>query len=193
VRKMGKWDHKYAITKFHLTAPSKRRSGIKMDKVLGIVAHDTGNPKSTAWQNVRYYENSRDAMSASAHFFVDDRDIIECIPAMSMAAEKAWHVLYNVETDNRPEVFGDDANDVAIGVELCYGGHINLQEAYKRYVYLMAYICDRYGIDPIKRIWGHYQLDPKRKTDPLTPLKLLGKTIDHLRTDVRDEWKRCRL
>jgi N-acetylmuramoyl-L-alanine amidase CwlA len=162
-----------------------------MPRVVGIVAHDTGNPTSTAWQNVRYYENSKDAMSASAHLFVDDRDIIECIPALSKAPEKAWHVLYNVETDNKPEVFGDNANDVAIGVELCYGGHINLQEAYKRYVYVMAYICDRYDIDPVHRIWGHFQLDPKRKTDPIRPLKMLGKTIDTLRVDVWKEINDC--
>jgi N-acetylmuramoyl-L-alanine amidase CwlA len=162
-----------------------------MPEVRGIVAHDTGNPGSTAWQNVRYYENSRDSMSASAHLFVDDRDIIECIPILSRSAEKAWHVLYRLQMDNYREVFGGDSNDVAVGVELCYGGHVNLVEAYKRYVYVMAYICNRFKVDPITKIWGHYQLDPRRKSDPQTPLKMLGKTIDDLRKDVQAELIAC--
>ena len=162
-----------------------------MPKVVGIVAHDTGNPTSTAWNSVRYYENSHDQLSASAHLFVDDKTIIECIPAVTSTPEKAWHVIYDVQTDNDPAVFGDDANDVAIGVELCYGGQINLQESYKRYVYTMAMICHQYKIDPLKRIWGHYQLDPKRKTDPQTPLKMLNKTIDDLRKDVKAEMQNC--
>lgn len=162
-----------------------------MPAVKGIVAHDTGNPGSSAWVNVRYYQTSRDSISASAHLFVDDRTILECIPALSKAPEKAWHVLYNRTEDNDPDVFGDDSNDVAIGVELCFGGHINLPEAYKRYVYVMAYICRRYNIDPMTRIWGHFQLDPKRKIDPQTPLKLLKKSIDDLRHDVRAEIAEC--
>ena len=48
-----------------------------------VVAHDTGNPNSTAGQNVAYYEQSRNELSASAHLFVDDREIIECIPALT--------------------------------------------------------------------------------------------------------------
>ena len=187
------WNHKYTVTKFHLTKPSKRRSGILMPKVVGIVAHDTGNPTSTAWNNVRYYENSKDTMSASAHLFVDDKTIIECIPALTAKPEKAWHVLYDMTADNDPSVFGDDSNDVAIGVELCYGGTINLQEAYKRYVYTMAMICHQYNIDPNKRIWGHYQLDPKRKTDPQTPLKMLNKTIEDLRKDVEKQLEVCKI
>lgn len=182
-----KWDYKYPIVKNHLTKPSKRRSGIVMPAVKFIVAHDTGNAGSTAAGNVHYYENSRDAMSASAHLFVDDREIIECIPALSTTPEKAWHVIYDVPTDN--EMFGDDANDVAIGVELCFGGHINIVEAYKRYVYVMAYICDKYKLDPLKHITAHYILDPKRKVDPLNSLKLLSKTMRDLRNDVATELK----
>lgn len=190
---MMAWKAKYPITKFHLIAPSKRRSGILMPRVVGIVAHDTGNPSSTAWANVRYYQNSRDDISASAHLFCDDKDIIECIPALSAAPEKAWHVLYNKDIDNRQEVFGDDSNDIAIGVELCYGGKIDLIESYKRYIYTMAYICDRYKIDPLTKIWGHYQLDPQRKTDPMTPLKMLKKDIESLRKDVKNEMKECQI
>lgn len=184
------WNSKYTISKVHLTSPSKRRSGILMPSVQFIVAHDTGNPGSTARANVSYYENSRDAMSASAHIFVDDKEIIECIPALSKSAEKAWHVVYGTPIDN--SIFGDDANDIAIGVELCYGGRINNLEAYKRFVYVLAYICHRYDLNPITKITGHYILDPKRKVDPQNSLKLIGKNLTDLKNDVESELKNCR-
>ena len=45
--------------------------------------HDTGNPNSTAQHNVDYYKNTymQDWDStASAHFFVDDKECIICVP-----------------------------------------------------------------------------------------------------------------
>ncbi|MCP3776721.1 hypothetical protein NLX71_26135 [Paenibacillus sp. MZ04-78.2] len=95
-----------------------------------MVAHDTGNPGSTVAGNVSYYERSRHVVSASAHLFVDDREIIECIPFLTGAREKAYHVVYDVLKDN--ELYGCNANDAAGGVELCYGPRLNLNEAYKR-------------------------------------------------------------
>src|ERR1700741_1312413 len=141
---------KYTITPAYLTVKSKRRSGKLISPgVKFIVAHDTGNPKSTARNNRDYYERSRNEKSASAHLFVDDKEILECIPALtSDKPEKAWHVLYEKPADN--ELFGYDANDAAIGVEYCYGGTINADEAYKRYVWVLAKICSVYGLDPSK-------------------------------------------
>lgn len=97
-----------------------------------IVAHDTGNPGSTARANIRYYESSRDKESASAHLFIDDKEILECIPALTAPPEKAWHVLYGKPTDNA--LFGLDANDAAVGVEYCFGGAIDADEAYRKYI-----------------------------------------------------------
>ncbi len=110
---------KYPITARYLPKPSKRRSGLAMSPgVRFVVAHDTGNPNSSAAANVKYYENSAQEQSASAHLFVDDHEILECIPAVLGVPEKAWHVLYNTPTDN--QLFGFNANDAAIGVEYCY-------------------------------------------------------------------------
>ncbi len=173
---------KYKIEERLLTAPSKRRSGAKLLGVKFIVAHDTGNPGSTALQNVSYYENSRNQMSASAHFFVDDKQIICCIPEN----EKAWHVLYEKRTDNL--LFGFNANDAALGIELCFGGSINNLEAYKRYVWLLAHLCKKYKLNPTTHIVGHHILDPERKTDPVNALKTFGKTYEQLLADVLKEY-----
>jgi N-acetylmuramoyl-L-alanine amidase len=110
---MAEFKKKYEITARYLTSPSKRRPGIPMSPgVRFIVAHNTGNPGSTAEGNVRYYESSRDKESGSAHLFVDDRAIIECIPAFTGQPEKAWHVLYRVPSDN--QLYGHNANDAAL-------------------------------------------------------------------------------
>ncbi|SCW82755.1 N-acetylmuramoyl-L-alanine amidase [Paenibacillus tianmuensis] len=108
---------------------------------------------------------------------------------MTGRPEKAWHVVYNTPIDNR--MFGVDSNDYAGGVELCYGGKINLNEAYKRYVWVLAYACYRYGLNPATDITGHHILDPARKTDPVNALRLLGKTFEQLIADVVAEYQEC--
>ncbi|WP_235929812.1 peptidoglycan recognition protein family protein [Chengkuizengella marina] len=183
---------KYSINKKYLTSGTKRRSGIKMPRVGFIVAHDTGNDGSTALQNIKYYENSRNIMSASAHIFVDHTGIYECIPALTGTPEKAWHVQYQKTMDN--QLFGDDANDIAIGVELCYSykrGNISNEESYKRYAWILAYICYKFGLNPSKAIVGHHILDPQRKTDPQNSLSKLGKSYDQLLKDVIKEYYEC--
>lgn len=190
---------KYEIQKKYLTSGSKRRSGIKMPYVGFIVSHDTGNAGSTASGNVNYYESSKNSISASAHTFVDDKEIIECIPATTGVPEKAWHVLYDRPEDNK--LFGDDANDIAIGVELCYGElwkngklvrKIDDKEAYKRYVWYHAYLCYKFNLDPRKDIVGHNELDPARKTDPFkNALKIMGITKAQFIQDVVNELADC--
>lgn len=180
---------KYKIEKKYLTTDTERRPGTKISKVGFIVAHDTGNPGSTADGNIRYYENSRNDMNASAHTFIDDKSIIECIPLLTGRPEKAWHVIYDVVTDNKR--FGDDANDIAGGVELCWGKGINFEEAYKRYVWYLAYACHFFGLNPSTKVIGHELLDPKRKIDPSNGLKFGNKTYQQLLNDIVKEYNEC--
>lgn len=181
---------RYIVTPSYLTKPSRRRSGRAVTPgVRFLVAHDTGNPASTARANVRYYENSRNEMSASAHLFVDDREILECIPALTAPPEKAWHVLYGAPTDNA--LFGCDANDAAVAVEYCYGGAIDADEAYRKYLWTLALLCHRFELSPERQIVGHFILDPQRKTDPLTGLARSRRTYEQLLRDVAVELAEC--
>lgn len=115
--------------------------------------------------------------------------ILEIIPTGTGAepAEKAWHVLYNVTTDNKR--FGDDANDKAFGVELYFGGKIDTLEAYKRFVWYLAYCCNKWSINPHTHIPSHKQLDPARKRDVDQALATIGKTLKDLVQDVETELK----
>ncbi len=174
----------YNITRDYIRLGNSR-SGQKLQSVRFIVSHDTGNPGSTAYNNWSYFNNNQP--SASAHTFIDDKYILEMIPLN----EKAWHVQYNKPIDNR--MFGDDANDAAIGVELCWGGKINFQEAYKRYVWYHSYLCKTFNLDPRKHIVAHQTLDPERRSDPNNALKrhgiTWGKFIDDVVKDFQWETK----
>lgn len=163
--------------KHHLPKKTFRRAGIKRERTLFIVAHDTGNSGSTANGNVSYYHNSVNSQYASAHLFVDDKEIVECIPL----DEKAWHVLYDRQEDNR--LFGDDANDAAIGVELCFGGGIDNKKAYANYVEVIVKLLVTYQLLP-KHVIGHMHLDPGRKTDPANSFDTFGQTWGGFMKDI---------
>lgn len=181
----------YEIIKNYLTKNTKRRSGQLLNPgVKFIVAHDTGNPTSTARNNVDYYERTNNDVSASAHIFVDDREIIECIPALtSDKPEKAWHVRYDVPKDN--ELYFYEANNAAIGVEYCYGSNINADKSYDRYIWVLAYICYKYNLDPSSSIVGHFILDPLRRSDPSNGLKQSGRSYEQLLNDIVTKYNNC--
>lgn len=179
--------YKYNTKNDFLPVKTKRRSGIKNLGVKFVVLHDTGNPNSTAQGNVNYYKNSANTMEASAHVFIDDKDIIVCVPLN----EKAWHVLYNTTTDNK--MFGADANDKAIGVELCFfpNDKAKTLEAYRRYVWYNAWLAYNFKLNPKNCFAGHHILDPNRKVDPMTALKIIGKTYQDLLNDIVKEYDEC--
>lgn len=169
------------ITSKLIPTSTLRRSGIKNSGIKFIVAHDTGNDGSTAANNVNYYINSRNDMQASAHYFVDDAQIINCIPE----DEKAWHVQYGAPVDN--VMYGVDSNDAALGVELCFSTKklFDSQKAYENYCDLMADICKRYGLNPTVHIVAHATLDPTRRSDPLNAFGKIGVSWDQFIKDVQ--------
>lgn len=147
------------------------------------VTHDTGNPGSTAKGNSNFFKSTTKGAS-SAHSFIDDKEIRIIIPLN----EKTWQVQYNKPLDN--DLWGDDANDIALGHELCYGGSIDFEKAYDMFVWFHVYCAKKYGI-PLDRIEGHYKLDPQRRTDPINAFKQYGKTWTGFMRDVKayfDAW-----
>ncbi|MGR5985897.1 peptidoglycan recognition protein family protein [Bacillus cytotoxicus] len=152
------------------------RPGIRLSKVRFIVSHDTGNPGSNAIGNRDYFHEIQP--KASAHTFVDDKTILEIIPI----DEVAYHVRYNVPTDN--ERYGYDANKATIGVELCYGGNMNFWDAYTRFTWYHAYLCHYFGLNPKTDIVSHKMLDPARKIDPENVLGQQGIRFQQFLADV---------
>jgi len=196
---------KYPI-KFQLIENKLNRPMIKASARTFGVAHDTGNINSTARQNVAYFNRKFQVIKgrnyemgldqhglfvpfrvASAHSFTDDKEIIICIPL----DEKAWHVLYNVPTDNT--MFGGNSNDIAIGHELNYfDDAARTRKAYDKYVWLWAYTAHLYGWKDIRKsITFHSVLDPGRKSDPMNAFKIIGKTYEDFLQDIAQEYEDC--
>lgn len=187
-------DLEFPILTDYLPLGTRRRGlplaapGPDSRKARFLVAHDTGNPGSTAAGNVRYYRDTYQILPpTSAHLFVDDHEIRECVPALTGPPEKAWHVFYDRREDNI--LYDCNANDAAIGVEYCYGGAINADEAYRRYVWLLAYLCVHFGLDPRRDVTGHCFLDPGRKTDPVSGLLKSRRGFPQLLADVVDTFE----
>jgi lysozyme len=88
-------------------------------------------------------------------------------------------------------LFDANANDAAIGVEYCFGGKIDADKAYEKYVWVLAKLCFEFKLDPSKDIVGHFFLDPKRKTDPVTGLAHSRRTYERLLKDVVNEYQEC--
>lgn len=168
------------ITQKPIPINTLRRSGQKILGVKFIVAHDTGNDNSTAQQNVDYYIKSANDEESSAHAFVDDKGVIECIPL----TEKAWHVQRQAPKDN--ELFGLDSNDYALGIELCYSTSsvFDTRQAYSNYIEYIKGLCKSFNIDPSTHVIGHYTLDPTRRTDPINAFKTIGKAWDDFIKDL---------
>ncbi len=167
----------YSITYDYIKL-GNARPGTKLDGPFFGVAHDTGNPGTSARSNRNYFNNQQP--SASAHVFIDDKEILVIIPL----DEKAYHVQYGTQLENVR--FGRESNDAAIGVELCWGGGINFQEAYRRYVWFWGYLCKRYNWRPQEKIASHKQLDPGRRTDPDNALNRYGITFNQFLKDVEN-------
>lgn len=167
------------ITQKYLPVYTKRRPTIKILGVKFGVAHDTGNIDSTALQNVDYYIRSANEVEASAHAFVDDIQVIECIPQ----DEKAYHVRRSSDIDNK--LFGFDAIDYAYSIELCYFTDLKRSKlAYDNYVEYWRSICTKYKLDPLKHIVAHATLDPTRRTDPINAFSKIGKTWEMFINDL---------
>jgi N-acetylmuramoyl-L-alanine amidase CwlA len=158
---------------------SRRRSGKKILGPKFIVAHDTGNIDSSAEDNVSFYQNPAHDTETSAHTFVDDKGAIEFIPD----TEIAYHVRYGVPDDNL--LYGLDANDAALGVELCYFTDKERSlKAYNNYCEYIALKCVKFNLNPKSFIVGHFRLDIARRTDPMNAFNRVGKTWSDFISDV---------
>lgn len=172
---------KYEITRDYISQ-GNARPGESLNPVQFIVSHDTANAGASAYANRNYFEDVDP--TASAHTFIDDNYILEIIPL----DEKAWHVRYEVDTDNRR--YGADANDAAIAVELAWGGRIDFQEAYERYVWYHAYLADKFNLDPNEDIVAHSTLDPSRRTDPQNALNRYGISWSEFIQEVSNAYRK---
>ncbi|UJS28497.1 N-acetylmuramoyl-L-alanine amidase [Macrococcoides canis] len=169
--KIGTWNSVPVYTDF--LPIGTRRTGQRLDSGVPkfAVFHDTGNRDTSAQQNVNYYKNTFNidwSATASAHLFVDDTECVICIPV----TEKAWHVLYNTPTDNA--WYGDDANDIAFGIEVSYySDRERSRKSLDNACRIMAALCNSWNINPKTQMPGHQDIQAD-KIDPGNLLEACG-------------------
>lgn len=112
------------------------RSG---EKIKYIVIHDTGNTSkgADAEAHFRYFDSEN--RNASAHYFVDDKRVIQVIDDK----DTAWHCgkLYS-DSVNNPEC----KNKNSIGIELCINSDGDYEKAYRSMIELTKHLMSIYQI-----------------------------------------------
>lgn len=106
------------ITRLHLTPNVYSRPQRRLEAARAIVLHWVANPGSSARANRNYWESRKDGNRGygSAHYIVDDREVVEAIPP----SEMAYHVGASAYTEFAADYLGDYPNATTIGVEMCH-------------------------------------------------------------------------
>lgn len=137
---------------------NKNRPKIKLKKIKGIVIHWTANTGkgANAIANRNYF-NSTERL-ASAHFIVDDRNIIQCIPE----DEVAWHVGSDKYRDAGRKLSenGYGPNYFTIGIEMCVNSDGNWIKTYQNTVELAACLLRKYNLNT-NDLYRHYDITGK--------------------------------
>ena len=116
-----------------------------------LVIHYVG-AVSSAQANCQYFYSTY--RGASAHYFVDDNSIWQCV----LDKDAAWHCGTN------GTYYNGCRNSNSIGIEMCCfnnGGTLDMSDkTINNTLELAAYICKKYGIS-IDRVVRHYDVTHK--------------------------------
>jgi hypothetical protein len=145
---------------------------------IGLILHDTETLNATAQNEQAYFDSAE--RDASAHFFVDWTQIIQTIPEN----EVAWHAF-------------NYANHHFLSIELCTINDPNqFQEAYKRYIWLAAYLCNKYHWNPDEDVHSHKWVSEHYEGDHVDPIPWLAKwgiSWDKVIADIKEELSKMQI
>lgn len=123
------------------------------NKIEWLVIHDTGNsnPGADAEAHYRYFSSAR---KSSAHYFVDDRQIIQIVGD----SRASWHCGDN---QGKGRALNGCKNINSIGIELCINSDGDYDKAYKNLVELVKNLMKKFNV-PISKVCRHYDVSRKR-------------------------------
>jgi len=101
-----------------------------------------------------WYEHQR-AYKVSAHYVVDDRRIVQCVPE----AEIAYHTG-KATREPGLSVFGSYPNNDSLSLEWCVNSDGDGGQTYRNVVGLCGEICSRYAWEP-ENLLRHYDITGK--------------------------------
>lgn len=158
----------------------------KADDIKFIVVHYTGNNGDTARNNLRYY--SSNIVKASAHFFVDEKEVCCSVPFDSVA----WHCGTTWEYRHKT-----CRNANSIGVEMCSRRYENGTYYFKSETVELAaqFIAQQMRIYkiPIENVVRHYdvtgKLCPKPFVNSATWDGFKRKVVSYYNGEVQEKEK----
>jgi N-acetylmuramoyl-L-alanine amidase CwlA len=122
-----------------------------------LVIHYTANtsPGADAIANRNYFENHPEN-KVSAHYIVDDQQVVQCLEEWEMA----YHVGAKRYKPAALERLSSYPNDCTIGIEMCVNRDGDFRKTYQNTVALAADICHRHGWW-VDRLWRHFDITGK--------------------------------
>ena len=124
-----------------------------------IVVHYTGNSTDTALNNTKYFKSVN--RNASAHYFVDDNEIYQCVQDKDVA----WSVGGN-KLNNNAIFYGKCTNNNSINVEMCCTNYDVSQKTEARAIELVKYLMNKHNI-PVNNVIRHYDVTGKNCPKPM--------------------------
>ena len=123
-----------------------------------IVVHYTANDGDTARNNGKYF--SQPNRNASAHYFVDENEIIQSVKDTDIA----WHC--RAKSYKHPKC----RNDNSVGIEMCSekddkGQYYINQATQNRTIRLIKVLMGKYNI-PVENVLRHYDVTGKLCPEP---------------------------
>lgn len=140
-----------------------------------IVIHDTGNTGNGADAEAHFKFFDRANRGASAHYFVDDKQILRVI----RDKEKSWHCgdgkgKYGITNEN------------SIGIEMCINSDGDFDKTYKSTISLVKYLMEKYNIS-LDRVVRHY--DASRKSCPNLMISNNWSKWHEFKRDLKTDYK----
>lgn len=128
------------------------------NKIRFIVIHDTGNygKGANALSHFNYFGGGN--RNASAHYFVDDKGIVQIIGD----SYSAWHCgdKWNRKYATRNDV----TNSNSLGIEMCMNSDGNYDLMYRNTVELVKNLMVKFNV-PIDRVVRHFDASGKSCPD----------------------------
>jgi N-acetylmuramoyl-L-alanine amidase CwlA len=166
------------ITSMLLTHPKSRPalrpngSAYYIREVKALVIHWTANTRRGADADANRNYFNLGSRAASAHYIVDDKQIVQCIPDH----EVAFHCGDRPEGRYRPAgqklISGSPAfrrltpNYFTIGIEMCVNSDGDFPVTYHHTVLLTAMLLKRHGLTP-EAVYRHFDITGKACPRPL--------------------------
>jgi N-acetylmuramoyl-L-alanine amidase len=147
------------------------RPKTKLTELKAIVVHYTANtnPGAHAMANRNYFntqphiinKKTGEIVYASAHYIVDDKTIIQCIPddevAYHVGAKSYKELIYTqigIPRSGKP-------NNYTIGIEMCVNSDGDYPLMHKNTIDLIRFLLDKYRMDR-KNLFRHYDITGKK-------------------------------